>query len=146
MVGVGKHSLNGAATPAMAASAPGKPFCLNCKTTILYHDSDDAITCQSCGKPWTVPPPTPPTAEDIRAEVLQELTELAQPVADKFWHKYVALQDVAKLLRIGWQAMAQHRKRMEIPATRLTWPDGQRGLMIEVEDAKRLIADITSLD
>ena len=130
----------------MADCAPTKPFCAPCGTTILYHDAAAAVTCQSCGKPWT-PPPTPtPTPAEIRAEVLAELVELAKPAADRFWEKYVPLQDVAKILRVGWQAMAGHRKRLGIPATRLTAPDGERAMMLTVEDAKRLIADVVSVD
>ena len=31
------------------------------------------------------------TPEEIRAEVLTELAELAKPAADRFWRKYVPL-------------------------------------------------------
>jgi hypothetical protein len=78
--------------------------------------------------------------------VLTELAELAKPAADRFWRKYVPLQDVAKILRIGWQEMSGHRKRLDIPATRLTAPDGERNMMLTVEDARRLIADIVAVD
>ena len=42
--------------------------------------------------------------------------------------------------------MSGHRKRLDIPATRLTAPDGDRNMMLTVEDARRLIADIVAVD
>ena len=138
--------------------------CRICQCFLLEHEGPDCAGCVVSPAPVRMtsagaatvreskpkPPPEPPmpqqTPEEIRAEVLTELAELAKPAADRFWRKYVPLQDVAKILRIGWQEMSGHRKRLDIPATRLTAPDGEGNMMLTVEDARRLIADIVAVD
>ena len=99
-----RHNLNGAGTPAMAATAPSKPFCQSCHTAILWHDKDEVITCQSYGKPWTLPPTTD---DDIRAQVIAELTDLSKPAADLFWTKYIEQKRVRGLLSMGWRPFAE---------------------------------------
>ena len=139
-------NLHGAGTPAMAASAPTKPFCAPCGTTILYQDADDAVTCQSCGKPWLPPPILPPTPAEIRAEVLAELTELARPAIDTFWRRFVMVTDTAHILRLGWRQFGGHRKRLGIEIYRMLPPgeDAKRQNFLLIEDAKRLIADVVN--
>ena len=144
--GQGHHDTNGAATPAMALSAPAKPFCAPCGSVILYHDTDDVVTCQSCGKPWTVPAPTPPTVASIRAGIVAELEALAVPQAELFWKRYVEQKTVRGILRMGWRPFADWRRKLEIDVVRLTPPEGQRELFMTVEDARAIIRAVVSVD
>ena len=132
----------------MAASAPATPFCEICQTTIIYHDSDEVVTCQSCGRPWAAPPPPPPPSlvESIRAGTIAELTALAAPAAEAFWKRYVLEKEVRGILRMGLRTFVEWRLKLEIGVVRLTPPEGQKEVFMTIEDAKRLIADVVSVE
>ena len=71
--------------------------CGRCSGHLGYDDDLEGDKCANCGR--LAGPPPPPTAEEVRAGVLSELTALADGMlsASEFWALYVSLDDVAAI-------------------------------------------------
>ena len=125
------------AAPLMPRTATGK--CGRCSGKLVYDADLSADKCFACSR--LAGPPPPPTPEEIRQAVLEELAnsfEDADPA--KFWAKYVSITDLATLLLTQRKTLLSWCFHNKIKPTPRRHPDtGKRVLFLTVEQAKEII-------
>ena len=132
-----KRELKASAAPLTPRTRAGR--CGTCSGLLSYDADLQADVCRQCNR--QAGPPLPPTPEEVRAQVLAELSTMASgldPVT--FWQTYVLVNEVATIIGMNGKAFREWARRNGFELVKKRNPStGKRADFLSVETAREII-------